>query len=157
MRKPWNIPDFPVYSLSTQKAGKGNMNICTYVSAVSMKPKVYMIAAYQNTQTLINLESSDTAVLQLLEQSQFGLIKHLGKMSGTRFDKIAWLRKRGLLSDWIGFPVISNVCSLVFLKKIKVLRLEGDHVLFLFSVEKHKSFSENYLTTNILKNKNIIR
>ncbi|MFM7177551.1 MAG: flavin reductase [Bacteroidota bacterium] len=157
MRKPWNIPDFPVYSLSTQMAGKANMNICTYVSAVSMKPKIYMIAAYQNTQTLTNLESSDTAVLQLLEQSQFGLVKHLGKMSGARFDKISWLRKRGVLEDWMGFPVISNVCSLVLLKKTKTIRFAGDHVLFLFSVEKNKVFSENYLTTGILKNKNIIR
>lgn len=138
-------------------AGKANMNICTYVSAVSMKPKIYMIAAYQNTQTLTNLESSDTAVLQLLEQSQFGLVKHLGKMSGARFDKISWLRKRGVLEDWMGFPVISNVCSLVLLKKTKTIRFAGDHVLFLFSVEKNKVFSENYLTTGILKNKNIIR
>ncbi|MFM8916350.1 MAG: flavin reductase [Bacteroidota bacterium] len=157
MRKPWNIPDFPVYSLSTQMAGKANMNICTYVGAVSIKPKIYMIAAYQNTQTLTNLESSDTAVLQLLEQSQFGLVKHLGKMSGARFDKISWLRKRGVLEDWMGFPVISNVCSLVLLKKTKTIRFAGDHVLFLFSVEKNKVFSENYLTTGILKNKNIIR
>ena len=157
MRKPWNIPNFPVYSLSTQKAGKANMNICTYVSAVSMKPKIFMIAAYENTQTLSNLESTDTAVLQLLEQSQYGLVKNLGKMSGARFDKISWLRKRGVLEEWMGFPVISNVCSMVLLKKIKVMRCEGDHVLFLFSVEKNKTFSENYLTTGILKNKNIIR
>lgn len=133
------------------------MNICTYVSAVSMRPKIYMIAAYENTQTLTNLESSDTAVLQLLEASQFGLVKNLGKVSGVRFDKISWLRKKGVLNEWMGFPVIDNVCSLLFLKKIKAFRCEGDHVLFLFEVEKNKVYSEKYLTTSILKNKKIIR
>lgn len=122
-----------------------------------MKPKIYMIAAYENTQTLANLESSDTAVLQLLDQSQFGLVKHLGKMSGARFDKISWLRKKGLLDSWMGFSVINHSCCFMLLKKTNVLRCDGDHVLFFFSVEKHKAFSENYLTTGILRDKNIIR
>ena len=40
MKRPWNIIDLPVYSLlSNDVNGNINMNICTYVSAVSMKPK----------------------------------------------------------------------------------------------------------------------
>ena len=45
MKRPWNIISPPVYSLVTyDEEGKVNMNICTYVSAVSMKPKMYSIA-----------------------------------------------------------------------------------------------------------------
>ena len=41
MKRPWNIIDSPIYSLqSVDEEGKINMNICTYVTAVSMKPKI---------------------------------------------------------------------------------------------------------------------
>ena len=47
MRRPWNIINLPIYSLQTVDSnGKLNMNICTYVSVVSMKPKIYSIAIY---------------------------------------------------------------------------------------------------------------
>ena len=44
MKRPWNIVDHAVYSLvSYDNENNINMNICTYVSAISMKPKVFMI------------------------------------------------------------------------------------------------------------------
>ena len=46
MTRPWNLLNLPVYSLATYQGEKVNMNICTYVSAVSMKPKQYMVAVY---------------------------------------------------------------------------------------------------------------
>ena len=52
MKRPWNIIDLPVYSLlSNDMNGNINMNICTYVSAVSMKPKIYSIAIDFKTKT----------------------------------------------------------------------------------------------------------
>ena len=55
MKRPWNIISPPVYSLVTyDEHGKVNMNICTYVSAVSMKPKMYSIAIDYTTKTYKN-------------------------------------------------------------------------------------------------------
>lgn len=42
MKRPWNLANVPVYSLATYAGQKVNMNICTYVSAVNMKPKRYI-------------------------------------------------------------------------------------------------------------------
>jgi hypothetical protein len=39
MQQPWNIPNLSVYSLVSSLNEKSNFNICTYVSAISMKPK----------------------------------------------------------------------------------------------------------------------
>ena len=57
MKRPWNIIDSPIYSLQTvDEKGKINMNICTYVTAVSMKPKIYAIAIDYNTLTYKNVK-----------------------------------------------------------------------------------------------------
>ena len=45
MKRPWNIINPPIYSLVTyDETDNLNMNICSYVSAVSLKPKLYSIA-----------------------------------------------------------------------------------------------------------------
>ena len=44
--KPWNRVDGPIYSLSTAAHGKGNLNICSYVTPISMKPKRYIVGVY---------------------------------------------------------------------------------------------------------------
>ena len=67
MKRPWNIVSPPVYSLLTfDDDGKLNMNICTYVSAVSMQPKMYSIAIDYTSKTYKNLQKSSKVVLQLL-------------------------------------------------------------------------------------------
>ena len=75
MKRPWNIIDLPVYSLlSNDINGNINMNICTYVSAVSMKPKIYSIAIDFKTKTYDNLIASDRVVLQLLSKKNISLL-----------------------------------------------------------------------------------
>ena len=74
------------------------MNICTYVSAISMNPKLYAVAVYENTQTLENIEESDYAVLQLLHESHFHLVKKLGQTSGMKYNKEQYLKKKDLLN-----------------------------------------------------------
>jgi len=67
MKRPWNIIDLPIYSLqTTDKKGSINMNICTYVTAISIKPKIYSIAIDYNTKTFENLEDSSEAILQIV-------------------------------------------------------------------------------------------
>ena len=156
MRRPWNIPNSPVYSLATCVAGIGNMNICTYVIPISMQPKLYAIAIYNETKTLENMLETETAVLQLLMASQFSLVNHLGKRSGFQFDKSGYLKKKELLKDWNGFSVLKEASALVLLKKLNHQQA-GDHVLFTFEAIRYQSFSENILSVELLREKKIIR
>lgn len=156
MRRPWNIPDSPVYSLVTQVQGKQNMNICTYAVPISMKPKIYAVAIYNATKTLENMQNSETAVLQLLHRDQFSLVQLLGKKSGFQVEKCEILKRRKLLEFWQGFEVLKHVSALIRLRKINHQQT-GDHVLFTFEAIGYESFNEQPLTQNILRDKRIIR
>ena len=74
-----NLIDVPVYSLITEdQCGNINMNICTYVSVSSLKPKTYCIALNKTTKTYSNLSNNNLVVLQLLNKN-IQLVKTLGK------------------------------------------------------------------------------
>jgi flavin reductase (DIM6/NTAB) family NADH-FMN oxidoreductase RutF len=156
MRKPWNIPNLPVYSLATHSNGLVNMNICTYVTAISMKPKWYAIAIYENTQTLINVENSDTVVLQLLSPNHYTLVKILGQKSGLNYNKNRYLLQKDLLTTWNGQTVLKDISAVVLLQKISSQQT-GDHHLFIFNTLQYKSFNPEYLTVEKLRNERIIR
>lgn len=156
MQKPWNIPDLPVYSLATYDGGVVNMNICTYVSAISLKPKWYAIAVYRQTKTLENIEKTPHAVLQLLDQAHYSLVKKLGQTSGLDFNKADYLQKRNLLMDWNGFRVLKGISALVLLRKVHSIRT-GDHTLFTFEAIRSKSFHPDYLRVSTLRDRRIIR
>ncbi len=83
------------------------MNICTYVSAVSMKPKRYIVAVYHQTQSLQNIINSKTAVLQLLGKQYLPLVNTLGKKSGRHYNKETYLRKKKLLEVWNDKSILS--------------------------------------------------
>ena len=157
MKRPWNIIDLPVYSLlSNDINGNINMNICTYVSAVSMKPKIYSIAIDFNTKTYDNLIASDRVVLQLLSKKNISLVRTLGKKSGKKIDKHNYLKKKKLFS-WKGYEVLEDVCALVELEKSEEIKINGDHHIFLFDTVSYKSFSDkDILTTKDLIEKKII-
>lgn len=156
MKKPWNLPDLPVYSLATQGEKGFNMNICTYVSAVSMQPKRFMVAVYHGTRSLENMYASEEAVLQLLDASQVGLVRTLGKKSALHFDKQTWLHKKKILSEWHSFTVLRDAAAWMLLRKLWH-QDAGDHVLFLFDVVKYKVNSAgNILTLDTLREHKII-
>lgn len=156
MRRPWNLCDLPVHSLVTQGIdGQTNMNVCTYVSAISMEPKIYAVAVYHGTKSLENLMKTESAVLQILHKEQFSLVNTLGKKSGFRYNKMAYLQKKNLLEEWQERPVLKDVCARLLLRKMSY-QTTGDHDLFLFSVEKYQVLSDNYLTINHLREKKII-
>jgi flavin reductase (DIM6/NTAB) family NADH-FMN oxidoreductase RutF len=156
MKRPWNIIDCPVYSLATYFKGKVNMNICTYVTAVSMEPKIYAIAIYNDTKTLQNMFQTDRAILQFLHPEHYKLVRNLGHRSGLHFDKYQYLKKNDLLESWNGMDVLKNTSARILLKKID-FRQTGDHVLFTFTAEKYKSYHPEVLTSEILRIKKIIR
>lgn len=159
MKKAWNIPSLPVYSLVTKGNTGYNMNICTYVTAVSMTPKRYCVAVYKGTLSLENAQSNPDFVLQLLHHEQFGLVRILGQKSGLKFQKIEYLESKKKVETWDGFPVLKNAMSYMRLKAIESLDA-GDHIMFLCDVLKTKTLNgcrEVVLTTGILSNKKIIR
>jgi flavin reductase (DIM6/NTAB) family NADH-FMN oxidoreductase RutF len=156
MKRPWNIPQLPVYSLATTGEKGLNMNICTYVSAVSMQPKLYAIAVYHHTQTWENLQHTPSAVLQLLSADQFRLVAHLGKKSGKQIDKHHWLHQKNRLTRWKKYLVLPNCSALVALHTQEVIET-GDHSLYIFEVQQYYSSQLPYLTTGLLSEKKLIR
>lgn len=157
MRRPWNSVDFPVYSLCTKGDDGFNMNICTYVTPISMKPKLYCIGIYQNTKTLQNLMNSSFSVLQFLNKSQISLVNPLGKKSGFNYNKMNYLRKKNSTKTWQGFEVLNDCNAHLLLKKTGQQNIGGDHELFWFQVMKmNNRFDQNGLMNQDLIEKKII-
>ena len=157
MKKVWNIPNLPVYSMATYAKNIVNMNICTYVSSISMKPKLYSIAIYKNTKTLANIEESEYSVLQLLHQSQYNLVNKLGKKSGKEYNKLNYLEKRKAICEWNNLLVLNHCSALILLKKVDSIETIGDHKLFIFETIQNKVFDTKYLDLNTLREMKIIR
>ncbi len=156
MKRPWNLANIPVYSLATYYGEKVNMNFCTYVSAVSMKPKRYMVAVYHQTQSLQNLMSSRTAVLQLLGKQHLLLINTLGKKSGRHYDKETYLRKKKLLELWNDKNVLAHCAGLIEMEKVWS-KDAGDHIMFLFDVKSFRTNHKDVLMLDDLREKKLVR
>lgn len=156
MQRPWNLVNLPIYSLATYEGAKVNMNICTYVSAVSMSPKQYMIAVYKNTKSLENLTNNGRVVLQLLAKTQVSIVNVLGKKTGFKYDKQEYMLNRNLLQTWNGNVVLSDCAALVELKK-KWRKDTGDHVMFLFDVKQVQTRHTEVLMLNDLRARKLVR
>ena len=156
MKKPWNIPNLPVYSLASYHNNEVNMNICTYVTPISMNPKLYAVAVYKETKTLENLSNSEFVVLQLLHTSHFNLVRKLGQTSGINYNKEKYLHKKELLTKWGDHTILKNIAASVLLKKVNH-QLSGDHYLFIFEAIKYKSNHTDYLTIEDLRKRKIVR
>lgn len=156
-KKPWNRVNSPVYSLVTKGEDGFNMNICTYVTAVSMQPKRYMVAVYEGTKSLENILKSEEVVLQLMEKSQYKLVNYLGKKSGKTTKKIKHLTSKGLLAEWEGFPVLKDCLAVLKLNIIQSIP-GGDHTCFLCDLETYKNLNAGEaLDVDYLRDKSIVR
>lgn len=155
-RKLWNRVNWPVWSLATTSPdGKHNMNICTYVVPVSMNPKGFMVALYDDTQTLSNVEKTKCGVLQLLSEDQAKLVKRFGTVSGKEKDKLARLKDE--LTEVNGQQVLQECLGYAELKFIK-LYPGGDHILGYAELVSSKNINLGEpLTTHYLKEHKIIR
>ncbi|MBU46077.1 MAG: hypothetical protein CMD28_01475 [Flavobacteriales bacterium] len=158
MKRPWNRTNSNIYSLLTHNLkGEPNMNICTYVSVVNMNPRLYAMSIDYNTLTYKNLiSSSGNVVLQCLGQNNIRVIKSLGKKSGLVFDKMTYLKKNQLITDWNNFIVLKDVAFLVELNAPKKIHEMSDHALFLFSVKSYKNSKNEILVFTDLIEKKII-
>lgn len=153
--KPWNRVDGPIYSLSTYANGKGNLNICSYVTPISMKPKKYIVGVYKGTKTLENLESNPVGVLNFMTDKMANLVNLLGKKTGHKVDKITRLGERIQLTEE-GLPVLKD--SLATLRLKFTTRMDGgDHWAWLAEVVSHENHNaDKPLTLEYLKRKKII-
>ena len=145
MKRPWNIVDLPVYSLATFHEGRVNMNICTYVTAVSMKPKLYLAAIDYTTYTYDRLNEGCSAILQILHRRHLDQVSLLGQKSGKTMDKQARLEAGGLITTWNSHPVLKDACGYLQLRQTGRQHIGGDHELFFFAVEKSKTISEDHI------------
>lgn len=153
--KPWNRVDGPVYSLSTTHAGRGNLNICSYVTPISLKPKRFIIGVYKHTKTLENLEANPVGLLNYLSADHADLIALLGKKTGHKVDKVKALGDRlEHASDGL-YKIVGSlaVLHLMFLQRIDC----GDHWAWLADVDKYENIAAGkFLTLDELKRKKII-
>jgi len=159
IRRPWNISEHSVYSLATYAPGELNMNICTYVTAVSRSPRLYMIALDPNTKTYENIMRTEISVLQLLNVDQLGIINLLGKRSGWQVNKQDKLERKELLTTWKEHKVLRGVNALIELQFEEELQFQSDadHRLCLFRVKSSSSFKEEgVLTLQQLISENLI-
>lgn len=157
MKRPWNRTDLPVYSIASKYKDKHNLNVCTYIAGASMDPKRMSVAIYKHTKTLELAEKEQMIVLQWMSSDQINLIKHLGFKSGNNFDKISYLEKKGLITEWKNFKVLKDALAYVLLRQCNCMDA-GDHMLFLYDVV---AFLNNRdaegLTLDLLRTKKIIR
>jgi len=161
-KKPWNRVDLPVYSVSScDNKGNSNMNIITYASQISMKPKQFICGIYKHTKTLSNVLENPVFVLQLLSAQQFNLVQLLGKQTGNQIDKMQRLQKRNCVTEWNGYTVLKECLAVMEMHATHIvasIEAQPDHELFLCNVISYKNLNDGApLTLNILREKKLIR
>lgn len=159
MRKLWNRPASAVWSLSTESnTGVGNMNICTYVTPISMTPKLFAVAVYENTKTLENVTKGGKVLLQLLTEELAPVVRICGKKTGKSIDKISLLQRRFKLEQDGGLYYFSGAAGYTVMEVEQLLKTNGDHQLLIGRVCTVKNLNDNsLLTTDYLKEHNYIR
>lgn len=157
-KKPWNRTNQPVYAICSGNGDAFNMHIISYVTPISMQPKQYVVGIYHHAKTLELIEQHPVFILQLLDEKQSNLIQLLGKQSGHTINKLERLRKRKLISEWNGYPILKDALSVIQLKVSASLEGGGDHKVFLCDVMAYKNINEGTpLTLDYLREKKIIR
>jgi flavin reductase (DIM6/NTAB) family NADH-FMN oxidoreductase RutF len=162
MKKPWNRPNLPVYSICSHAGEEHNMHIITYATAVSMQPKQFVVAVYNGTKTLQLVQANPHFVLQILAANQYNLVRLLGQQSGNKINKIQRLQKRNLVQQWNNFFVLKDALAYMEMRATPLLvdkkQQQPDHQLFLCDVIAHKNVNEGApLTLDILRQQQIIR
>jgi len=163
-RRPWNRVPEQIYSLSTLDAQAViNMNIVSYATPATLKPKSYIVAVYRSTKTHANIfdnKSQRYCLIQALSQAQIGLVRNLGQKSALKYNKVKFLSNQNLsLFNFEGcdYGYLPS-CGFVILCKI-TKRIElGDHDLISAEVVKiiHDDKDQKLLTTGDLISAGII-
>lgn len=157
-RRPWNRVSQQIYSLSTlDTQGQINMNIASYATPATLKPKSYVIAVYRGTKTHQNLFGAGAHkhfLLQGLSMEQIKHVRSLGQKSGLKYDKPKYLAKQDLQYykyDGNDYGYLPD-CGFALLCKLTRTIKYGDHDLITAEVQKivADNNSAKLLTTNAL-------
>eukprot|EP00741_Cyanophora_paradoxa_P022206 tig00021435_g21436.t1 len=129
-KTPWQRVNVPVYALSTVDAfGKSNMNIASYVTAISVDPKMYAVSIFHGTKTLENARATGRILLQTLDaEEHYKLVNLLGKQSGREVDKMRDPLLAGATEQMNGIAYLRDALSVVELK-VRQWVEAGDHEL----------------------------
>lgn len=157
-KRPWNLVDMPVYSLATiDTNGIPNMNICTYVTPITMKPKQFVIGVLEDCKTIKNLEHNSSAILQILSQNQSRLVRKFGYTSGHDTNKLASMMKN-IETGKNGVYYLQDCVAYIEVDMTPV-HDAGDHVVYIGSVTSygHGRIDATPLTLAYLREKKMIR
>ena len=162
-RRPWNRVNQQVYSLSTlDSSAKINMNIATYATPITLKPKSYVVAVYRGTKTHSNIFNKPNVhfLLQGLSTEQTKYVRTLGQKSGMNYDKAAYLAKQNLgfyEIDGKSYGFLPDSAFVLLCKLTKSVKY-GDHDLVMAEVVKIIADQKDaeLLTTQHLIDKGII-
>lgn len=154
-KKPLNRTNPTIWSISSHYNGRYNMNICSYVTGISMKPYRIVVGVYKNTMTLELVQPAHEMVLQLLAPSHYKLVRLLGQTSGFKKDKFRAIRNPVI--SFNGHQCLGDALSLLHLKIIQQIDA-GDHWLMLCDVCSYINLNEGEpLTMDVLREKKLVR
>jgi flavin reductase (DIM6/NTAB) family NADH-FMN oxidoreductase RutF len=158
MRKLWNHAPYPIWSLSTlDNTGTCNMNICSYVTPISMKPKEFIVGIYYNTQTFENISKTKHGLLQLLAKDQDHLVRQLGKKSSLKTNKMKKILKEESVGTHNSYTYLQECIGYIELEFYKIIKTSGDHAIGIARMKSHTSLqNKQTLTLQDLQEKNII-
>jgi flavin reductase (DIM6/NTAB) family NADH-FMN oxidoreductase RutF len=116
------------------------MNIATYATPITLKPKSYVVAVYRGTKTHSNIFNKPNAhfLLQGLSTEQTKYVRTLGQKSGMNYDKAAYLAMQNLNFyeiDGRSYGYLPD-SAFVFLCKLTKSVEYGDHDLVMVEVVK---------------------
>lgn len=148
-----------MWSLSTvSDDGTPNMNICGYVTNISMQPKMMLIAMYHHTKTLDNAQRNRKALLQLLTTKHVDIVRTCGRQSGRQIDKISRIEKKHGIGQYKDLSYLKDAAGFMELHFTEFLEVGGDHLLGIATVESSKNLSDTpVLTAEYLRKHGIIR
>lgn len=129
---PYYALSLPVYSLATvgPNGATPTMNLVTYASPISLKPRHYALGLYLDTLSWANMRATRTGVLQVLGEQHATLFELLGRTSGRQVDKLAALAERGVpvsRREKDGIPLLGDSCGWIELRFAAEPVNYGDH------------------------------
>ncbi len=154
-KKPLNRTNPAIWSIASAYNGQYNMNICSYVTGISMKPSRMVVGVYKNTLTLELVQQSNEMVLQLLASHHYKLVKRLGQTSGLKQEKLRSLKNP--IIQYKNHQCLADALSLINLKIIQQIDA-GDHWMMLCDVLNFINLNDgDPLTMDVLREKKLVR
>lgn len=154
MQKAWNRPNREIYSLSTlDEHGVANMNICVYVTVISMKVKHYALGVDPHSKTFDNIQHNSQVLLQLLSKEDIQYVRTFGYSSGFTKQKL-----QGITTAQFESLQYLKSCLAITHLDCTIEKQIGDHILVTAKQLKTKNVNEGEpLRLNDLKEAGIVR